>query len=438
MGGYRRIQNQLFNEFPNISKICFLAVLAGTVPFCANADAQRARFDDFFASQSSGVPAPARTLQTIPGTLPNTNSIITTPQQPFTQPGVFRQASAPTLFQDPVLAPPNLTLPNFSPPNLTQPNFDPYQIQNQPFPVFPQGNQQLNPNVLQPPQYGTQPSSQDWPQDTWQSFKTDFLPRVIEHPRARYTYIPGNGGNELGINAVEIATTLNWARFWGGPTPLKFTPGFIFNYWSGPDSTIYPQFDLPARAYSTFLAMDHITDPSKVSGIETNLTVGYYSDFNNTSSNAIRLTGKLLGWYRLNCYTIGKFGIEYFDRVNVKLLPAMGLYMTPNPDIKWDLYFPKSKLAHRIPNINDYEAWAYIGAEYGGGSWAIERRDGTNDQVDINDTRAYLGVEWMGTRGVTGFFEFGYAFDREIVYRSNALLSLELQDALMFRTGFAF
>jgi hypothetical protein len=360
----------------------------------------------------------------------------------------------------PNLTQPNLPQPNLIQPNLTQPNFDPYQLQNQPFPIFPQATQPVIQNSPQPPQQFGQPQlgqpqfgvpqsqfqgtgtnwqpSFNWPQDTWESIKTDFLPRVLEHPRARYTYVPGNSGNELGINTVEIATTLNRANFLKGPTPLRFTPGFIFNYWGGPDSTVYPMFDLPPRAYSAYLALDHITDPGKVSGLETNLTIGYYGDFNNTASFSIRPTGKLLGWYRLNCYTVGKFGVEYFNRVNVKLLPAVGVYMTPNPDIKWDLYFPKTKLAHRIPNINDFEAWAYVGGEYGGGSWAIERRDGSNDQADINDVRAYVGIEWMGPRRVTGFFEFGYVFNRRLVYRSDALSSLDLQDSLMFSSGFAF
>ena len=137
-------------------------------------------------------------------------------------------------------------------------------------------------------------------------------------------------------------------------------------------------------------------------------------------------------------YTVGKLGVEYFDRVNVKLLPAVGLYMTPNPDLKLDLFFPRTKLSHRIPNFADFEAWAYLGPEYGGGSWAIERRDGARDQVDINDVRAFVGLEWIGPRRVTGFFEFGYAFEREIVYRSKALNSLELQDTLMVRSGIAF
>ncbi|MEM7785615.1 MAG: hypothetical protein AAF623_19865, partial [Planctomycetota bacterium] len=158
----------------------------------------------------------------------------------------------------------------------------------------------------------------------------------------------------------------------------------------------------------------------------------------NTSTDAIRITGRFLGWQRLNSYTVAKLGVEYLDRVDVKLLPAFGLTMTPNPDMKLDLYFPRPKLSHRIPNINNFEAWVYVGGEYGGGSWAIDRADGTPDQVDVNDVRSFLGIEWMGPKRVTGFFEFGYVFEREILYRSVPLNKLDLQDTLVIRSGFAF
>ena len=260
----------------------------------------------------------------------------------------------------------------------------------------------------------------------------------MERPRVRQTYLYGNSGNELGINDIEIATTITRANFLGSQQALRVTPGFIFHFWDGPDTTAHPGFDLPPQAYSASLAFDHLTNPANQAGLETNLTVGYYSDFDNTSSDAIRLTGRLLGWSRLNSYTVGKFGVEYFDRVNVKMLPAVGLYMTPNSDMKLDLFFPRTKLSHRVPNFNDYEAWAYVGGEYGGGSWAIERMGGAHDQADINDVRAFIGLEWMGPRRVTGFMEFGYVFERELLYRSDPLNGLDLQDTLMFRSGLAF
>jgi len=169
------------------------------------------------------------------------------------------------------------------------------------------------------------------------------------------------------------------------------------------------------------------------------LTVGYYSDFDNTSSDALRVTGRLVGWRRINEYMVGKVGVEYLDRIRLKLLPVVGIYANPNPDMKIDLAFPRSKISHRIPNFNDFEGWAYAGAEYGGGSWAIDRPvAGIADQVDINDVRAYLGLEWMGPRRVTGFLELGYVFERELVYRSDPINDVPIQDSLMLRSGFAF
>ncbi|MEM9942093.1 MAG: hypothetical protein AAF939_10940 [Planctomycetota bacterium] len=403
--------------------------------------AQRARFDDFFSSQATpqalgnGAPPP-RGLPTI----------INTPAAP------------PPTLQNPIV----VGQPNFG----TPPNFGP----NQNFPIFPRGTLtnpgvgqpvfsnpaqgQAQPNFLPPPQFprfnsnapafqGSNanwqpPNGLTWPQQAWASVRDQFLPRLLERPRARQTYLPGNNGNELNMSDIEIATTLNYPNFLQTNQPLKITPGFIFHWWDGPDSTLFPGFDLPARVYSSYLTLDHVTNPQNNNGIESSLTIGYYSDFDNTSTDAIRITGRFLGWQRLNSYTVAKLGVEYLDRVDVKLLPAFGLTMTPNPDMKLDLYFPRPKLSHRIPNINNFEAWVYVGGEYGGGSWAIDRADGTPDQIDVNDVRSFLGIEWMGPKRVTGFFEFGYVFEREILYRSVPLNKLDLQDTLMIRSGFAF
>lgn len=373
-------------------------------------------------------------------------TIITSPGAPTTSPPVF--TPPPT-----VLAPSTSPTQPFtqSAPTFGSPTFTPTQPPSQPFPVFPQAG----PPTAQPPgqfdpiTYAAPPPNQyqgtgstwlpnsDWDQ-SWNSFRNDFLPRLIERPRARYTFIPGSGASELGINDLEIATTANIGNFLGSQQPLRISPGFIFHWWNGPDTTLNPGFDLPAGAYSAYLQFDHLTNPANPAGLETNLAIGYYGDFQNTSSYALRVTGRALGWFRINPYTIGKLGVEYFNRVDTKLLPAFGVYMSPNTDIKFDLFFPRSKLAHRAYNFSNSEAWVYIGAEYGGGSWAIQRIGGMNDQADINDVRAFIGVDWLGPRLVSGFFEFGYVFSRQIVYRSTTADPLDLKDSIMLRCGLAF
>ena len=410
--------------------------------------AQRVQLRDFF-----GGAGPSQQLPTPPLTLP---------QFPQAQPQAF-----PTFDG---FAPGNLQLPQLTqPPGLTLPSIqqNPSLSPSPSFPIFPRANpfpnpaqpfptQSFGPPSFQPP---AQPFGQPipnrwpyegtgsnwlpaadwtWPQQAWAGFRDQFLPRVLERPRARQTWITGNSDNQLELNEIELATTLTLPNFLGSTQPLRVSPGFIFHWIDGPDSTVHPNFDLPSRMYSSYLSFDHMTDPKNQFGLENNLTIGFYSDFHNYSSDGLRLTGKLIGWNRINDYTVGKLGVEYLDRVDLKILPAFGVYMAPNPNIRWDLYFPRTKLAHRLPNAGDYEIWSYVGAEYGGGSWVLDRRDGTGDQADINDVRSFLGFEWMGPRRVTGFFEVGYVFQREIVYRSAPNNPLKVEDAFMLRSGLAF
>ena len=459
--------------------------------------------DDFFALQNQPqplrVPPPPQNL-TFPNpiavqapSLPLPQGGVITGQPTFGQPILGQPVFGQPIFGQPQVLP---TAPQFGTPAL--PSFDPFSTGNQPFPVFPTVPQPAftgngNPNFQLPQNLRTQPprapvvvpppvrSFRDvagprpfnynlptgqgyvpqnrwpyegtgtdwlpsidfsWANQAWSRFRNNFLPRVLERPRARQTWIYGSTGNnsignELGINDVEVATTATWPRFMGGPQPLRISPGFAAHWWHGPD-TPTTGVDLPPRAYSAYLSFDHTTDPSRGFGLDNNFTVGVYSDFDNLSSDSLRLTGRLVGWRRINEYMVGKIGVEYLDRIRLKMLPVFGIYANPNPDMKIDLTFPRSKVSHRIPNFNNFEGWAYIGAEYGGGSWAIDRIGGIEDQVDINDVRAFIGLEWMGPRRVTGFFDVGYVFERELVYRSAPLIDIPIQDSFMIRSGIAF
>jgi len=44
----------------------------------------------------------------------------------------------------------------------------------------------------------------------------------------------------------------------------------------------------------------------------------------------------------------------------------------------------------------------------------------------------------MGPRRVTGFFDVGYVFERELVYRSAPLIDVPIEDSFMIRSGIAF
>ena len=79
-----------------------------------------------------------------------------------------------------------------------------------------------------------------------------------------------------------------------------------------------------------------------------------------------------------------------------------------------------------------------MAGEYGGGAWTIERADGTTDAVDINDIRISGGLEWTGPRGLTGFFEAGFVFKRQVVYVVTPADSFDPDDTFMMRAGISF
>ena len=279
--------------------------------------------------------------------------------------------------------------------------------------------------------------SQTWSAQSWQRFWQQSDWQKLWHAfRVRHTYIRGGTVDRVQINDSELATSLSLPNFLGSEMPLTISPGFIVHNWQGPNSSTGN--DLPGSAYSAYLSFDHSTPLDQQFGGELNFTTGVYSDFSTFNQHSLRFTGVGLLWMRLSPVSTVKLGVEYLDRVEIKLLPAGGLFWTPDPNTRLSFYFPRPKFAKRFPNFGNVEVWGYVSGEYGGGSWTIKREANFKDQVDLNDMRVMAGLEWIGVRGVTGFGEVGYVFERQLIYRSASPADSYLGTAIMFRGGFAF
>ncbi len=432
----------------------YAAALVLALSLMQSAPAQRARFGDSFVIPNAQVGGSAM------GT-PATYQQPTTFQQPTMPIG------QPQLPPNCANCPPVLPQMQTSGTVIQQPVFDPFAIQTpvitapsgaqpiQPPPYIyppPSSGQTIQPGatvgqpvIVQPGQFPSTYSNGSWaesavawPSQAWARLRSSEIYRLLERPRIRHTFLAGNSvGTELGLNETELATTLTIPNFLYTTQPLRISPGFVFHWWNGPN-TPTSGADLPPRTYSTYFAFDYSTPWDRRIGGEANFTIGVYSDFQFSSSNSLRYTGVGLGWFRINNTTTFKLGVEYLHRVHIKILPAVGFFIYPSPNLKLDLYFPRPKIAQRLPSLGNFEIWGYVGGEYGGGSWTVERIGGMQDQADVNDIRTFLGLEWMGPRRVTGFFEVGYVFDREIVYRSDPTTLFLFDDTVMLRTGIAF
>jgi len=230
------------------------------------------------------------------------------------------------------------------------------------------------------------------------------------------------GETELDLFGT-VAVPAPW-REW----PLLITPAFNLRLLDGPGTV-----DLPPRLYETYLDFTWLPRLSARWTAILGVAPGVYSDF-ETSEDAFRLTGKLLARYdwRIDQLQL-VFGVLYLDRYDITWLPAGGIIWTPAPGRKYELVFPRPKLAHRIRYSATFEDWVYLGGEIGGNSYATE----SVGAITLRGYRAYLGLERRFDGGAGLRFEIGYAIGREIEFETG-MPSIQADDSVMVRGGVTF
>jgi hypothetical protein len=259
--------------------------------------------------------------------------------------------------------------------------------------------------------------------------------RLVQQIHLEATHLSGDNGDDLEVNDIEVNATFAFP-FSYGVAPLLVTPGFAFHIWDGPDASMFPGSpDLPAQTYDAYLEFGWRPQLTPRLSLDLGIRPGIYSDFEYFNSDSFRLKGRALGILNASPQFQYVAGILYLDRMETKLLPAGGVIWTPNDAIRWEVLFPRPKLAQRLTTVGNTEFWWYVAGEYGGDSWTIERVGGLRDRFDYNDLRIIAGVEWTSFPGYRGYFEAGYVFDREVDYASNMPDFFEPDETFMLRGG---
>ena len=122
------------------------------------------------------------------------------------------------------------------------------------------------------------------------------------------------------------------------------------------------------------------------------------------------------------------FGVDFLDRGDIKLLPVAGLIWNPNPEMRFELVFPRPRAVFQLTD----RSRLYVSGELGGDTWAIQRVTLGNDLATYRDLRVCIGLEHADNDNTWSAFEIGYLFDRRLEY-SSGIGDMRLDDAVMFR-----
>lgn len=280
----------------------------------------------------------------------------------------------------------------------------------------------------QPPEAGASAEQSTLPPGT--------RPGVFQKVSVETTWLaPGNGGQDVGITDVEAKAVFGFPC----PTresPLVVTPGWAIHLFDGPK-----QGDLPPRVYDSYVQFRWLARPWPRLGIDLAVSPGWYSDLEQGSGDALRITGHGAGLYTWSPALKLAFGVAYLDRRDVPVLPIGGIVWTPAEDISFELVAPRPRIARRLDFLPSaaagIEHWLYLAGEFGGGTWAIQRADGTGDLLTARDYRLLVGLERKAVGQFNSVLEAGYVFGRRLEYEQPTP-DLKPDDTLLVRVGLSY
>ena len=250
-----------------------------------------------------------------------------------------------------------------------------------------------------------------------------------------YGWLASNGDAGLGVNDLEtrLVLALPCPK---RTTPLVISPGFAVHYLDGAGGV-----DLPARFYDAYCQFRWMAQATPRLGVDLSVTPGVYSDFEQGTSEAFRLTGHGAGAWQWTPTTKLILGAAYLDRDDIKVMPIAGLVWEPNNDLKFDLTFPHPRIAQRLywsgAYTEDIQDWIYVLGELGGGTWAYRRTDGIDSQVTYRDYRVAIGIERENLTGLNASLEIGYIFGRRLEFLDGTP-DFKPTDTVMVRTSLTY
>jgi hypothetical protein len=219
-------------------------------------------------------------------------------------------------------------------------------------------------------------------------------------------------------------------------TPILITPSYELHFVESPAG-----IDLPPRLHDLVIDFNHFRRVTDNWIANVAVAPGYYADDHSfDSDDAVRINGRAIAIYDPSPEWKGVLGVTYVHGGWAKIVPVVGVVYEPNDDVKYELVFPRPRVAWRLPYSpvpGRDEFWFYLLGEFGNSIWAFEQMDRSPDIFASRDWRVILGLERKIIGGLSHRVELGYVFSREIKLASDGN-EIELDDSLLLRAGIVY
>ncbi len=253
-------------------------------------------------------------------------------------------------------------------------------------------------------------------------------PGFFQQVRGMAEYIPNVGKRRSGMTTFGGAVRFAFP-FPDAEHPLMITPHFSWTDLSTAQA-LEPVFGRKVGLYTGGIQADLYAPLSPCFLLNAGFGASWNSDLKTGSGDALRLTGQVVGIFKMNETARIIVGASYQNIANWRVVPVFGVAWRPHDDFYINATFPRAKAARRItwmkgiPEIENGNSpyWLYVTGELTGNRWSIrpdgpERNAwGTNALVTYYDYRILGGIEKRLTGDVNWAVEGGLVFSRHLEY----------------------
>ena len=258
--------------------------------------------------------------------------------------------------------------------------------------------------------------------------------RRVLAPRSASGLFTSVVGDDLNTTEFDLRSTHGLR---GAPPFVTLSPGLNVLTPDGPVTADFapPGPDLPGALWGLNAELMAFMPLSEKWAAQAAVAPGLFTDFENAGGDAFRIPGRVLGIYTHSPRTQFTVGAVFLDREDVTWLPALGLIHRPTDRTTLEFILPRPRVVHRFWGESKADGgFGYLAGELGGGSWAVERADGSDDVATLSDLRLLGGFEVKRDGRVGLLAETGWVFNRDVEYAGGAG-DADFGDAWLFRVG---
>ncbi len=238
---------------------------------------------------------------------------------------------------------------------------------------------------------------------------------------ADMAWLPGRPTSIDGKNFEVFETNIGLNHTiptWWSPWLFSLEHQFGYRSWQGPRAV-----DLPGDVYRFGWDMrleTPLNSEYRPFAFSLAFNPSINSDFGQElGRNAFNFDGRGILYYQADPRWLLALGAGFWDRVNDRVVPYVGVVWQPDDRWEFRIMWPQSRIQWYMGNIMGEDVWLYASGEYHVESYQISTSSAPagKDQIELEDYRILLGVR-KSNRWASGFIEGGWVFGRHDVMRT--------------------